>query len=147
MKEVAAGGVVYRKIGSALEIQMIEDRFGKMTLAKGRMEPGETVEETALREIAEETGITGRIAAPIAVVRYQYEAEGRGTIDKEVHYFLVEADGGSLQAQVEEISGVAWHTPAEAWRLQNAAGYDNNRDVLAQALTLLGIPPEPTTRT
>lgn len=142
MKEIAAGGVVYRQNDGAIEIQMIEDRFGKMTLAKGRMEPGETVEQTALREIAEETGIAGRIAQPISVVRYQYEAEGRGTIDKEVHYFLVEADGGELQAQVEEIAGVGWYAPTDAWQRQLSAGYDNNREVLGTALALLGIKPK-----
>ncbi|MBW5444909.1 NUDIX domain-containing protein [Cohnella sp. CFH 77786] len=143
MKEIAAGGLVYRKRGDAVEIQIIEDRFGKITLAKGRMEPGETVEQTALREIEEETGISGRIVEPLQVIRYQYEAEGRGKIDKEVHYFLVEADGGELQAQVEEIAGVAWHVPREAWRLQLASGYENNREVMARALAKLGIEVDP----
>lgn len=144
MKEIAAGGVVYRKKNGGVEIQLIEDRFGKITLAKGRMEDGETTEQTALREIAEETGITGRIVEPLAVVRYQYKSEERGTVDKEVHYYLVEADGGKLQAQAEEIGGVAWHSPLEAWRLQLASGYDNNREVLARALDKLGIQVEPT---
>jgi len=143
LKEVAAGGVVYRKKGGAVEIQLIEDRFGKMTLAKGRMEAGETTEQTALREIGEETGIAGRIVAPLAVIRYQYESADRGVVDKEVHYYLVEADGGSLKAQVEEIAGVAWHSPAEAWRLQLESGYDNNREVLAKALAALGIETDP----
>jgi 8-oxo-dGTP pyrophosphatase MutT (NUDIX family) len=143
MKETAAGGVVYRKRGDAVEIQLIEDRFGKITLAKGRMEAGETVEETALREIKEETGLTGRIVEPISVIRYQYQAASRGTIDKEVHYFLVEADEGQLRAQLEEISGVAWYGPHEAWRRQLASGYDNNRAVLARALDILGIGVEP----
>jgi 8-oxo-dGTP pyrophosphatase MutT (NUDIX family) len=143
MKEIAAGGVVYRKKGAVLEIQIIEDRFGKITLAKGRMEAGETVEQTALREIAEETGIIGRIVQSISVIRYQYEAVNRGTIDKEVHYFLVEADGGELQAQVEEISGVAWYDPQEAWRLQLASGYENNNEVMARALFKLGIEVDP----
>ncbi|WP_276356000.1 NUDIX hydrolase [Cohnella caldifontis] len=143
MKEVAAGGVVYRKKDGAVEIQLIEDRFGKITLAKGRMEAGETTEQTALREIAEETGIEGRIVEPLALIRYTYESADRGAIDKEVHYYLVEADGGSLKAQVEEISGVAWHPPLEAWRLQLASGYDNNREVLAKALAALGIATDP----
>lgn len=143
MKEVAAGGVVYRKKDGELEIQIIEDRFGKITLAKGRMEAGETVEQTALREIAEETGITGRIVEPISVIRYQYETADRSTIDKEVHYFLVEADGGQLKAQAEEISGVAWYAPREAWRLQKANGYGNNDEVVANALAKLGIEVDP----
>lgn len=143
MKETAAGGVVFRERESAVEIQMIEDRFGKMTLAKGRMEAGETVEQTALREIEEETGLAGEIVAPIAVVRYDYHSAEKGHIDKEVHYFLVKAAEGKLKAQVEEIAGVAWYAPLEAWRLQLSSGYDNNREVLAQALALLGIEVDP----
>ncbi|TJY43441.1 NUDIX domain-containing protein [Cohnella pontilimi] len=139
MKEISAGGVVYRNRNGSLEIQMIEDRFGKMTLAKGKMEPGETVEQTALREILEETGIAGRIEAPLCVVGYQYDAGERGTVEKEVHYYLVEAEEGQLQAQVEEISGVAWYSPQDAWQLQLSSGYDNNREVLAKALARLGI--------
>ncbi len=140
MKEIAAGGVVYRRRGDGgVEIQLIEDRFGKITLAKGRMEDGETVEETAVREIEEETGISGRIVEKVSVVHYSYEMEERGSVDKEVHYFLVEAAGGNLLPQVEEIAGVAWYDPREAWRLQLDRGYENNHEVLGLALSLLGM--------
>lgn len=139
MREIAAGGVVYRRRSDdGLEIQLIEDRFGKITLAKGRMEAGETTEETAVREIEEETGIRGRIVEKVSVVHYAYEMEGRGSVDKEVHYFLVEAAEGELQPQVEEISGVAWYAPQEAWQLQLDRGYENNHEVLGLALSLLG---------
>jgi 8-oxo-dGTP pyrophosphatase MutT (NUDIX family) len=52
MRRSSAGGVVVRRMenGEWL-VQMIADCFGKMTLAKGKMEPGETIEQTALREI------------------------------------------------------------------------------------------------
>ncbi|QJD83660.1 NUDIX hydrolase [Cohnella herbarum] len=138
-KEISAGGVVYRQRDGQLEIQLIEDRFGRMTLAKGKMEPGETIEQTALREIQEETGITGQLSAPLQVISYVYEHAQLGTVQKEVHYYLVEAGEGQLQAQVEEITGVAWYEPSTAWRLQLDAGYDNNDDVLRLALEKLGI--------
>lgn len=143
MKEVSAGGVVFRRREGQVEIQLIEDRFGKMTLAKGKMEPGETVEQTALREIEEETGIVGTLVAPLNVVSYLYENSQLGTINKEVHYFLVEAGDGTLQPQVEEITGVAWYSPEEAWRLQSASGYDNNDQVLLLAFNRLGIKAGP----
>lgn len=138
-KEISAGGVVYRQRDGQLEIQLIEDRFGRMTLAKGKMEPGETIEQTALREIQEETGITGQLSEPLQVISYVYEHAQLGTVQKEVHYYLVEAGEGLLQAQVEEITGVAWYEPSTAWRLQLDAGYDNNDDVLRLALEKLGI--------
>lgn len=60
----SAGGVVYRYHAGALQIQLILDRYGKHSLPKGKMEAGETIEETALREIREETGIVGSITSP-----------------------------------------------------------------------------------
>lgn len=138
-KEISAGGVVYRKHGELLEIQLIEDRFGRMTLAKGKMEAGETIEQTALREIEEETGITGQISGPLTIIFYVYEHVQLGAIQKEVHYYLVEANSGQLEAQVEEIKGVAWYAPLEAWQLQRDSGYDNNDEVLRLALTKLGV--------
>ena len=138
MKEISAGGIVYRRCGDAVEIQMIRDRFGKVAFPKGKMEPGETIEQTALREIREETGIVGAIRQPLETVRYRYVSSDAETVDKEVHYFLVEATGGSLKAQTEEISGVEWLDPKEVWRLQRADGYDNMDGVVRKALVLLG---------
>jgi 8-oxo-dGTP pyrophosphatase MutT (NUDIX family) len=141
--EISAGGVVYRWRDGQLEIQLIEDRFGRITLAKGKMEQGETVEQTALREIEEETGIKGQLAAPLNVMSYLYEHAQLGTVQKEVHYYLVEALEGHLQAQVEEITGVAWYKPEAAWQLQRDSGYDNNDEVLRLAFGKLGFEVEP----
>lgn len=139
MKEISAGGVVFRKIGDGLQVQMIQDRYGKITLPKGKMEPGETIEQTALREIAEETGIIGTIVQPLEKITYQFTLSGAGVVDKEVHYYLVEATGGTLQAQVEEIRGVEWLDPLEAWQQQKQSGYGNNDSVLKKALEALGL--------
>ncbi len=140
MKEISAGGVVYRRSESGVEIQLIHDRYGKISLAKGKMEPGETIEQTALREIVEETGIRGAIKERLEMITYKYNHPAHGTIDKEVHYYLVEALGGDLVAQVEEIRGVAWYLPNEAWRKQRESGYGNNDSVLRKALERLGHP-------
>lgn len=138
-KEISAGGVVYRKSEEGLEIQLIVDRYTKISLAKGKMEPGETIEETALREIQEETGLIGKIIEPVDVIKYTYEHASLGTVDKEVHYYLVEALSGDLQPQVEEIKGVAWYKPLEAWEKQKQNGYNNNDKILKQALQKLGV--------
>lgn len=139
MREISAGGVVFRKSGNRIEIQLIQDRYGKITLPKGKMEAGETVEQTALREIHEETGIVGEIIKPVMKVDYIYKLPGSGEVNKEVHYYLVEAKGGALKAQVEEIRGVEWFTPQEAWDKQYLSGYKNNNSVLRRALQLLEI--------
>ena len=138
-KEISAGGVVYHNQNGELMIQLIMDRYGKVSLAKGKMEPGETIEETALREIVEETGIIGKIMAPIDIIAYTYEHPVHGHVDKEVHYYLVEAQEGSLKAQVEEIQGVQWYSPQQAWEKQLKEGYDNNDAILRKGLNQLGI--------
>lgn len=143
MKEISAGGVVYRRTkDGAVEIQLIQDRYGRTSLPKGKMENGETVEQTALREILEETGIQGKIIEPLALIEYQYRHPDKGLIDKEVHYYLVEAQGGELNAQIEEIRSVEWCTPEEAWRKQIGSGYGNNDDILRTALQKLGVKAE-----
>jgi 8-oxo-dGTP pyrophosphatase MutT (NUDIX family) len=142
VKEISAGGVVYRRQENRLYIQMIQDRYGKISLAKGKMEPGETVEQTALREVWEETGITGSIKKPIEIIKYQYSKPNLGVIDKEVHYYLIETADGDLRAQVEEIRGVEWLDPLDAWQQQKQYGYGNNDSVLRKALQKLGVEVE-----
>lgn len=137
MKEISAGGVVYRKEGDRLELLMIEDRYGKWTLPKGKQEAGEEVEETALREIREETGLEGRIVRPLMTVNYQYDDPERGTVDKDVHYFLVQCTARDAIPQLEEISRLEWLKPEEVRERQQQYGYPNNDAVLERALQLV----------
>lgn len=140
-KEISAGGVVYRNEGGRMQIQLITDRYGKISFPKGKREPGETVEQTALREILEETGIIGRIDKLIDIIAYTYNHPKHGSVAKEVHYYLVEWKSGALRPQLEEIRGVSWYEPQEAWRQQLKSGYDNNDFILEKALKLLGLQP------
>lgn len=138
-KQISAGGVVYRRGSTGLEIQLIVDRYGKVALPKGKMEQGETVEETALREIREETGTIGAITAPVDVIKYTYQHPVHGKVNKEVHYFLVESKGGITKAQTEEINAVEWHEPIAAWARGLGNSYTNNIHILRKALALLGV--------
>jgi 8-oxo-dGTP pyrophosphatase MutT (NUDIX family) len=140
VQEISAGGVVFRRQANGdLQIQLIQDRYGRCSLPKGKMEPGETIEQTALREIVEETGIYGVIREPLALIQYEYIHPQHGAVDKEVHYYLVEATHGKLTAQREEIDGVAWYTPEEAWQQQLDMGYSNNTVIVRSALERLGV--------
>lgn len=135
MKEISAGGVVFRKNGKdRFDIMLIEDRYARASFPKGKQERGETIEETALREIKEETGIDGEIVKPLKVVYYDYEHPEKGTVDKEVHYYLVRALTDHVIVQQEEIAQVHWHDPEDAVNIQDEKGYGNNRDVLQAAL-------------
>lgn len=135
--EISAGGVVYKVENGQVKIQLIQDRFGQVTLAKGKMESGETVEQTALREIEEETGTIGRIIEPLHTTTYVYNHKEKGKVEKVVHYFLMEAIGGQDRVQIEEISNVLWLSPEEAAARQQTEGYDNVTPVLQLALAKL----------
>lgn len=134
MKEKSAGGVVYRIRKGRAEILLIADRYGKWTLPKGKKESGETDEQTALREIKEETGIDGMIIEKIDHVKYRYMHPERGMVDKGVVYYLVEASKGKEVPQLEEIDGLGWYAPEDALQLQREKGYDNNDIILNLAL-------------
>ncbi|WP_435924871.1 NUDIX hydrolase [Paenibacillus sp. DYY-L-2] len=138
-KDISAGGVVYRREAGKLQIQLITDRYGRYSFAKGKSESGETTEQTALREIREETGIFGKIETLIDIIAYTYNHPVRGPVDKEVYYYLVESKGGRLRPQLEEIRGVAWYEPKDAWEKQLKSGYDNNDFILEKALKLLNL--------
>lgn len=144
MRELSAGGIVYRQRPSddSIDILLIQDRYGKMTLPKGKREAGETEEENALREVWEETGIKGKIVQKLHTSYYQYEHPQHGMIDKSVDYFLIEAIEGNLQAQLEEIRGVEWYSPEKAYQIQSELGYENNQKVFDKAYDLLQLSKE-----
>ncbi|MCE0452130.1 NUDIX hydrolase [Brevibacillus sp. AF8] len=140
MREISAGGVVYQKQDTEYMLLLIEDRYGKVTLAKGKQEMGETIEETALREVLEETGVAGRLGSKLDMITYVYTHPVTSeSIDKEVHYYLVEAYNTEITVQLEEINDVHWHSAKEAWDLQLQRGYRNNDSIFRLAFEQLGI--------
>jgi 8-oxo-dGTP pyrophosphatase MutT (NUDIX family) len=85
------------------------DRRGRLlwSLPKGHVEAGETAEDAAVREVAEETGITGSVVAPLGTIDFWFVAEGR-RIHKTVHHFLLLAESGELSAEDVEVEQVEW---------------------------------------
>jgi 8-oxo-dGTP pyrophosphatase MutT (NUDIX family) len=83
------------------------------TLPKGTPDPGETVEETALREVGEETGLEVRIVGPLPSIQYSFVQSGT-RIYKTVHYFLMEPIGGDLSRHDREFERVKWVSFEEA---------------------------------
>jgi 8-oxo-dGTP pyrophosphatase MutT (NUDIX family) len=77
------------------------------TLPKGTPDAGETIEETALREVGEETGLKVRIVAPLPSIEYEF-VQDRRRIHKTVHYFLMEPTGGDLSRHDAEFERVRW---------------------------------------
>lgn len=138
LKEISAGGVVYNIDNGLIKILMIEDRCNKWTLPKGKNEEGETYEETAVREIFEETGIKGKVIKFLYKVEYEYYHPSINKIEKEVYFYLVKADSDDIQVQFSEINSANWLTLEEVWEKQRTYGYDNNLNVIKQALENFG---------
>lgn len=133
-KEISAGGVVFRKAGDEIQLLLIQDRFGKISLPKGHQEAGETLEQTAIREIEEETGVVGKIVTNIDTISYVFTHPDHGEVGKEVTYYVVQAQEDSIRPQLEEISQVAWYSIEEAKTLHQERGYDNNQAILEKAI-------------
>ena len=106
-REYTAGGVVYRRGDEGgVEILMIQDRLGRWTIPKGHVEEGESLEQTALREVAEETGLQHfRIGEKLDKLHFFYRREGK-LIFMTTYVFLMEALGDTDAIKVEESEGI-----------------------------------------
>jgi 8-oxo-dGTP pyrophosphatase MutT (NUDIX family) len=109
--EVSAGGLVVDLRGEVPRGALIgrTDRHGRLlwSLPKGHIEPGETAEQAAVREVAEETGIEGVIVATLGTIDFWFIADGR-RIHKTVHHYLLRAVSGELSDADIEVTEVAW---------------------------------------
>lgn len=101
------------------------DRRGRLlwSLPKGHIEQGETPEQTAMREVAEETGIRGTVLAALGSIDYWFVAEGR-RVHKTVHHYLLRSLGGELSDEDIEVTEVAWVPLSE---LESRLAYADER--------------------
>ncbi len=105
----AAGGVVWRLVEGKLRILLIHrTKYRDLTLPKGKVDPGETLAETAVREIREETGIRVALGVPVGVSRYRMP-NGRTKI---VHYWAAEATDAAVRTSSfvpnKEVAAIEW---------------------------------------
>lgn len=112
--ETSAGGLVIDGLDGPRESQVAAligriDRRGRMlwSLPKGHIELGETAEQTAIREVAEETGIRGSVLAALGRIDYWFVTDGR-RVHKTVHHYLMRFSGGELCDEDLEVAEVAW---------------------------------------
>ncbi|WP_203802237.1 NUDIX hydrolase [Mycobacterium heckeshornense] len=112
--ETSAGGLVIAGIDRPREEQVAAligrlDRRGRMlwSLPKGHIEVGETAEQTAMREVAEETGVRGSVLAALGSIDYWFVTDGR-RVHKTVHHYLMRFSGGELSGGDLEVAEVAW---------------------------------------
>ncbi|RKT71558.1 NUDIX domain-containing protein [Saccharothrix variisporea] len=133
--ETSAGGLVLDRLRGAAAIIGRLDRRGRLlwSLPKGHIEAGETAEQTAVREVAEETGIHSRVLRPLGSIDYWFVAEDR-RVHKTVHHFLLEALGGELSDEDVEVTEVAWVPLGE---LDERLAYADERRLVRRAVDLL----------
>ena len=139
-REFSAGGVLVRRLDGRWVMAAIRPagkKPGTWALPKGRIDAGERGEETALREVAEETGAHGRSLGKLGDVRYWFNWEGE-RIFKVVSFFLVRYEGGRLgdipEAFRHEVADVRWLPLEEAPKL---LAYGGERDMARKALERL----------
>lgn len=135
--EVSAGGVVYRGEDDAIEIALAarRTRRGDLAwgLAKGAIEPGETEEQAAVREVLEETGLEVDVESDLGDIRYFYVWEGV-RVRKRVHFFLMRMTGGDVEDHDAEMEDVRWFPLSSAVK---RAAYRGEREVIERAVERL----------
>lgn len=135
VQETSAGGVVFRLLPSGIKFLLIKDPYRKWGLPKGHVDTGESLEETAEREVTEETGLCElRLHAELGAIDWHFRLRGK-RIHKTCHFFLFEAPTGAPCPQEEEgILACQWFTHGEAMR---AISYENARNILRDAGTIV----------
>jgi 8-oxo-dGTP pyrophosphatase MutT (NUDIX family) len=133
-RATSAGGVVHRDLDGRLQVLLVHRRSPRLwALPKGTPDSGETMEETALRETREETGIEVEIQRQLRSIRYFF-VRGSTRFHKTVHFFLMRPIGGSTDEHDSEFDEVRWTDLEEALAILNHA---TERSVVEEAAQVL----------
>ena len=139
-REFSAGGVVVRRLRGEWRLAAIRPagKENVWALPKGLIGPGESAADAAVREVAEETGVEGRLVEKLGDIRYVYTWRGE-RVFKVVSFFLVRYIRGRLgdvpEAFRHEVAEARWLPLAEAPRLLS---YKGEREMAEKALQICG---------
>ena len=135
-RHVSAGGVVYSIVDGKVNTVLCgrSDPL-RWSLPKGTPDEGESLEETALREVREETGLEVAIEVPIGNINYWFvSSNDRVHCNKTVHFYLMSCEGGSTEQHDPEFDEVRWFPSEEALK---SLIYPNEAKVLDKALSMI----------
>ncbi|MCC9165979.1 NUDIX hydrolase [Pontibacter harenae] len=138
LEQVSAGGVVYRISAAGLEVALISaGKPARWQLPKGILDPGETPEVTALREVREEAGIAAELIKHIQTIEYWYvgnKGKQRVRFQKFVHLFLLRYKSGDVQNHDHEVNEARWVLLPEAKKMLS---FKSERQALEKAEQLI----------
>ena len=134
--ELSAGGVVVRGRDAIVIVPTRRTAGGARALAlpKGHPDAGETPEQAARREVAEETGVVAELVSELGETAYEYERGGR-RISKVVRFYLFHYRSGELTDHDHEVEDARWMPLSTAAR---ELTYEGEREMARRALSLLG---------
>jgi 8-oxo-dGTP diphosphatase len=136
IKQISAGGVIFRKTANKVEIALVSVNEGKAwCLPKGVVDKGETPEMTAVREVREETGLTGRILEKLGDINYWYYIKGENAkCRKTVSFYLMEYVQGDTTDHDAEVDSAEWLSIDKAFE---TVSYRGDKSIVEKAYARL----------
>lgn len=135
-QQISSGGVIFRITGDQFEVALVSVKGGReWCLPKGVIDKGETPEIAAVREVREETGLSGRIIAKLGDISYWYYIKrDNAKCRKTVHFYLIEYLSGSTSEHDREVDDAQWISLVRALQIISFKG---DRSILEKAWTTL----------
>lgn len=127
-KEKSCGAIIYKYENNELYILLLKHNQGHWAFAKGHIEENETEEETAIREIKEETNLEVKIDTNF---RYITTYSPKENTIKDVVYFIATPKSTNIKEQIEEISQIKWFKKEDSL---NQVTYNDDKEVLKNAI-------------
>ena len=137
--EISSGGVIFKRKDNSFEVALVSKKKGKIwCLPKGHIEEGESLKETAIREVKEETGLRGEIVNKVDDIIYWYSNKDKKgeliKIFKRVYFFLLKYVEGETKAHDHEVENVQWFDIKKARKILT---YKTEQDVMKKAEKIL----------
>lgn len=131
-REFSAGGIVFNDAGQVLVTQHSQNKH--WSFPKGLVDPGQTTQEAALREVREEGGVETEIVDKVGYSKYVYTFNNE-KIFKVVTYFLMQYVSGNIKDHDFEVEESGWYTPDEALK---QLSFSQDKVLLKKAIEIYG---------
>ena len=132
---ISAGGLVYKKINNIIYFVLCyKKKTNRWHLPKGTQELNESIYNTAIREVEEETGLEVKIKTFLSDIYYKFTDTRNNILNKKVTFYIMEAIGGCFEKHDKEFDKIIWADSNEAIKLLN---YTNEKELVTKATLLV----------